>query len=123
MTEQEKMLLYNRIGKKIREFREKEKIKQTDFAKMLEISRASVVNIEKARQHPPLHLIFDIARVLKVKITDLIPTMEKQDDKQNEKIISKKTKNYLNKWVENNELNDPKNTLEKIKEFLQENKS
>jgi DNA-binding transcriptional regulator YiaG len=43
MNKEEKKQLYNHIGKNIRTAREKLKIKQIDFAKLLEISRASVV--------------------------------------------------------------------------------
>jgi DNA-binding XRE family transcriptional regulator len=123
MTEQEKRLLYNQIGKNIRGARENLKIKQTDFAKLLEISRASVVNIEKARQYPPLHLIFDIAKALKVKVTDLVPEPESIDSKQIDKSINPNIRSYISKWIKKNEPEDAKDTITKIEEFIQENKS
>ena len=123
MTDQEKKLLYNQIGKNIRSTREKLKIKQTEFAKILEISRASIVNIEKARQHPPLHLLFDIARVLKVTTTDLIPDAESIEVKQVDKKLSQNMRIYLTKWIKNNETEDASNVILKIEEFIRENKS
>jgi transcriptional regulator with XRE-family HTH domain len=123
MTEQEKKLLYNQLGRNIRAAREKLNIKQTDLAKLLEISRASVVNIEKARQFPPLHLIFGIAKALKVKITDLIPDLESIGLKQLDKTINKNIRSYLDKWIKNNEPEDAKGIIVKIEKFIQENKS
>src|SRR5690349_1853796 len=107
MTGAEKKLLYTQIGKSIRGVRERLKIKQTDFAKLLEISRASVVNIEKGRQYPPLHLIFGIAKALKVKVTDLVPELESIEPSEIDKSINENIRSYLNKWIK---ANDPKDS-------------
>jgi DNA-binding XRE family transcriptional regulator len=122
MTEREKELLYLRIAENIKKYREKQKIKQGDFSKLLDISRASVVNIEKARQHPPLHLLIDISRVLKVSVHDLIPSADDlrlNDQKQ----ISDKIQSYLSKWITRQDPADSGNTLNKIETFIKEIKS
>jgi transcriptional regulator with XRE-family HTH domain len=58
--------LYREIGRKIRDARERAapKLSQDKLAKRLGMSRASVVNIEAGRQHPPLHLLWQIAEIL-----------------------------------------------------------
>ena len=70
--------LYRELGRKIREARERpgQKISQDKLAKRLDISRASIVNIEAGRQHAPLHLLWQIAEVLGTDLTLLIPRRE-----------------------------------------------
>lgn len=54
----------------------KRKIKQEDLAALLGITRTSLVNIEKGRQHPNLYLIFEIAYHLDIDHQKLLPTKE-----------------------------------------------
>ncbi|MFN7995306.1 MAG: helix-turn-helix domain-containing protein [Bryobacteraceae bacterium] len=67
--------LYREIGRKIRDARERTtpKISQDKLAKRLGMSRASIVNIEAGRQHPPLHLLWQIAEILGTDAVLLIP--------------------------------------------------
>jgi transcriptional regulator with XRE-family HTH domain len=67
--------LYREIGRKIRDARERTtpKISQDKLAKRLGMSRASIVNIEAGRQHPPLHLLWQIAEILGTDPVLLIP--------------------------------------------------
>jgi transcriptional regulator with XRE-family HTH domain len=67
--------LYKEIGRKIRDVRERAqpKLSQDKLAKRLGMSRASVVNIEAGRQHPPLHLLWQIADILGTDLVLLIP--------------------------------------------------
>ncbi|MBB6611787.1 helix-turn-helix transcriptional regulator [Pontibacter sp. Tf4] len=86
--------LYISLGSRIKEEREKAKLKQTKFAELLNISRASLVNIEKGRQRAPLHVLYEIARLLKLSIIDLLPVFEFIDqniDKNIQKEIEKKS--------------------------------
>jgi len=46
------------------------------LAKQVEKTRGTMVNIEAGRQHPPLHLLWQIAEKLGVPVTDLIPTRD-----------------------------------------------
>lgn len=77
MPRVDKALLYRNISDRIRQEREKKSITQTALASMVSVSRASIVNIEKNRQHPPLHLIWEIAIALELNPTVLIPPLEK----------------------------------------------
>jgi transcriptional regulator with XRE-family HTH domain len=68
--------LYKAIGERIRRERERqaEPLSQSALAKQLEVSRASVVNIEAGRQRAPLGLLWKIACHMDVELTVLIPS-------------------------------------------------
>lgn len=80
MTLEERSLFYQRFGLQIREYREKAKIKQAEFAKLLDLSRASIVNIEKGRQHPPLHLVFRMSQILNVELHELFNIIDRRKE-------------------------------------------
>ncbi len=67
--------LYQMIGRRVREGRDRstQKYSQAKLAKVLGISRASVVNIEAGRQHAPLDLLWRIANALDIELVQLIP--------------------------------------------------
>jgi transcriptional regulator with XRE-family HTH domain len=69
VTDQEKTEFYSRIGFNIRTAREKREMKQHVLAEMLGLSRASVVNIEKGRQHVTMHTLWQIAALLNTKFS------------------------------------------------------
>lgn len=68
--------LYRAVGERIRTARERQttKLSQAALAKQLEVSRASIVNIEAGRQHAPLYLLWKIAKQLDVELLSLIPS-------------------------------------------------
>jgi transcriptional regulator with XRE-family HTH domain len=61
MSEQELKIFYSLLSSKIIEVRKQLKLTQQAFADELHISRASIVNIEKKRQKPTIHLLFKIS--------------------------------------------------------------
>jgi transcriptional regulator with XRE-family HTH domain len=67
--------LYQIIGRRVREGREgcAQKYSQAKLAKILGVSRASIVNIEAGRQHATLDLLWRIANVLDLELVQLIP--------------------------------------------------
>jgi DNA-binding XRE family transcriptional regulator len=67
--------LYTAVGRKIRSARDRStpRLSQDNLAKRLGISRASIVNIEAGRQHAPLDLLWNIAQILELELTMLIP--------------------------------------------------
>lgn len=94
MTENDKERFYANIGESIKAARTKAKLSQAELAKNISMSRASVVNIEKGRQHPPLHLIWTLADILKVPLIKLIPDFQLSDNEINpffEKAMEKTT--------------------------------
>lgn len=66
--------IYLIVGAKIARSRSEKKMSQVDLASRIGMSRASVVNIEKGRQHPPLHLLWQLADALEVELSALLPT-------------------------------------------------
>lgn len=72
--------LYISLGQNVRKHREARGYKQTNLAELLRISRASLVNIEKGRQRPPLHFLFQLAELLQIPARELIPDLQQQED-------------------------------------------
>lgn len=70
-TQQKKF--YKIIGERIHNARLKISYNQEGLAKSVNLTRVSIVNIEKGRQHPSTYLLWRIAKVLKVDIIDLLP--------------------------------------------------
>ena len=65
--------LYALLGDRVKNARVAAKLSQDQLAKKLGLHRVSVVNIEKGRQRPPLHVLSHFARELKVELIQLIP--------------------------------------------------
>jgi DNA-binding XRE family transcriptional regulator len=66
---------YEEVGQLIIKERLNAGVKQEDLANFLELSRASVVNIEKGRQRPSTFLLINIAKYLNIDFTKLIPSV------------------------------------------------
>jgi len=66
-------IFYETIGTQIRDARISAGISQEDLAKKLDLTRASIINIEKGRHRPSLHLLLEIADFLMIDYTSLIP--------------------------------------------------
>lgn len=75
LPERQVKYLYEELGARIKNGRLAQGYKQEAFASLLKISRSSLVNIEQGRQHPPLHNLYEIARLIKVRLEDLLPPM------------------------------------------------
>lgn len=71
-----KTQFFSHISSLIREARVARGMKQEVLASKLNITRTSLINIEKGRQHPNLFLIFEVAYHLGIKIDQLLPSME-----------------------------------------------
>ena len=65
--------IYESLGSTIRQMRKSKRITQLQLAESVFLSRASVVNIEKGRHHPKLHVLYHIAHALNCDIRDLLP--------------------------------------------------
>jgi len=70
--------VYTRFGHDLQRLRRQRKLSQADLARLVDpsgdrLSRSSIANIESGRQRVALHLLIDLARVLKVDPRDLLP--------------------------------------------------
>jgi transcriptional regulator with XRE-family HTH domain len=68
--------IYEALGTKIQEVREKLKMTQAQLGESLvpQSTRASIANIESGKQRVLLHTFVQLAQVLKVDMKDLLPT-------------------------------------------------
>lgn len=80
MTKQEQLGLYKLLGLNIKEARLQKGYKQDAFADILKLSRASIVNIEKGRQRPTLHLLYEICKVTDLDLNDLLPRLSFKEE-------------------------------------------
>lgn len=62
-----------RIGKQIYDYRNENHISQEQFSKQLGITKNILDKYEKGAAHIPAALLFEIAKIMKVKIEDFFP--------------------------------------------------
>lgn len=68
-------LLYQAIGRRIRDLRlsRSPKLTQGRLAELLDVERTSVTNIEKGVQRPPISFIYRLAIEFDLPLTELLP--------------------------------------------------
>ncbi|KUP25800.1 helix-turn-helix transcriptional regulator [Paenibacillus sp. DMB5] len=67
-------IIYEDIGKRIRKVRENSKLTQEELAKLVNLTRASITNIERGKQKIPIDNLYYFAIVLNVDIFSLLPS-------------------------------------------------
>lgn len=113
MTVQEQSHLYRKLGFRIRELREKVGIRQGTFARSLDLSRASIVNIEKGRQRPSIHLLLNISTILGVQVMEILTPLETSIRSAQPKLSSEWKKAIKS-------VKRKSNSKQKLTEFLKE---
>ena len=73
-------LLYKRLGTAIKERRKQLGLTQEQLSDQLEISRASLANVETGRQRLLVHQLCRLARGLGVKVVALLPESDEVED-------------------------------------------
>ena len=66
--------IYRLFGDRVRELRENRSVTQEELARRVQLSRASITNIEKGRQRVLLHQLVNIADALEAKPSELMPS-------------------------------------------------
>lgn len=79
-------LIYMEIGNRIQEKRKKKGYSQGQLASGLELTRTSIVNIEKGRQFLTVETLIKTAAILNCKVTDLLPPAPKAVAKELRKV-------------------------------------
>lgn len=64
---------YEMIGSSIVSKRKELGLTQIELANRIGMSRTSIVNIEKGRQYPPVHLLWEISYALDAKPAEILP--------------------------------------------------
>lgn len=103
MTTDFQDIFYSELIKKVRKVRLDLNMTQSDFAENLGLSRASIVNIEKGRQKPSIHLLYEISLLAKLDMNFFFNTMP---DKNNfSATLPKLIKQKLDKELDENAKN------------------
>jgi transcriptional regulator with XRE-family HTH domain len=71
--------VYRRLGQKIQIARAATNWTQAQLADFLELSRTSVTNIERGRQHIQLHILYRIAAALQISVHELLPEISAEE--------------------------------------------
>ncbi len=97
IRDQEKF--YRALGDNIKTLRQKSSYSQEELAKFLELTRTSIVNIEKGRQRPTIHTLSEIASFFNVQVSELFPSVDEKEQidlmksvKENISTVEKKFK-------------------------------
>lgn len=61
---------------KIREYREKQELTQSELADLVGVRRETIVNLERGRYNPSLKLAMDIAKVFHVTVEEIFSYTE-----------------------------------------------
>lgn len=72
--------VYSLIGSRIKSIREKKEILQEDLAKLAGLTRPSIVLIETGRQRLPIDRLYNIAKVLQIPLSKLLPDVHEVFD-------------------------------------------
>ena len=59
------------MNNRIKEFRAKYNLTQSELAKMVSVRRETIVFLEKGKYNPSLKLAYDVSRALKSKIEEV----------------------------------------------------
>ncbi|HZE87109.1 MAG TPA: helix-turn-helix transcriptional regulator [Methylomirabilota bacterium] len=115
MTDEMAARLFIIIGENIKKYRKKLSQTQEDLAEKTGLSRASIANIETARQHLTIETLWDIAKALETDPHVLLPSTEevkiKYDNyyfKQSQ--LSESGKNWIKGVIEQGGLKDEEKT-------------
>lgn len=73
-------LLYQEFGSHLRRARRSAELTQERLADQVGLSRTSITNIEKGRQHVTLYVLFLLADALNVKPSDLLPDINHMEE-------------------------------------------
>lgn len=73
--------VYRVLGERLRQWRERfadeeGRLTQARLAQRVGLERTSITNIENGAQKVPLHVLFRLCEVLRISVTDLVPTVE-----------------------------------------------
>lgn len=113
MTSDFQEFFYSELCKKIKWVRKDLKLTQYDFSEKLGLSRASIVNIEKERQKPTIHLLYKITQLAKIDMNYFFDSIQ---DESTTSSFSKRIEKKLGKELNSNAQKTLKKFFSKIDE-------
>lgn len=105
----EERVFYENIGNKISNFRENRGITQDRLGKYVDLSRVSIVNIEKGRQKPSMYLLYKFAELFNVPLIAFFESYNVYNDygvKSGQESITDKDYNDITLFM-NSEIDKP----------------
>ncbi len=108
------IVLYSKVGEKLIEIRKLNGLTQEELSKMVNINRSTISNIEAGRQQISLHLLFKIAQVLHMEVSNFLPSLDEIAS------LMAEEENYLHKLMDQKNLGDY--TRNSILQFTTQNK-
>lgn len=76
MPSKDTQAVYDAFGELVRKHRKRLRLTQEGLGQQIGLSRTSITNIEKGRQHVALHQIIELARALGIPADALLPKFE-----------------------------------------------
>lgn len=86
---------YHELGEKIKFERLRQRISQEELADYLNLTRSSIINLEKGRHRPSVYQILQIAAMLNIEYIKLIPVALKVDKNTTNKQLKEKVQSEL----------------------------
>ncbi|MGA4519632.1 helix-turn-helix domain-containing protein [Solibacillus silvestris] len=83
----DKKQLNEYVGKRIKEERQKKKLKQNELAKKIGIQNSTLSQYENGKSEPNQEMLFKIAEALGINVSDLIPVNYRIEDNDLEKAL------------------------------------
>jgi len=68
--------LYRHIGRAVKHAREALEMTQEELASQVGVARTSITNLEKGKQHFPLHHLLSVAELLHMDLVSFIPSSD-----------------------------------------------
>lgn len=84
--------IYAQIGSNLKQLRVSRNMNQGELAQELGLSRVSISNIEKGKQRPTIHFLFEVMILFNVKMGALFPVDLLEQEKSSIRIQSEKPK-------------------------------
>jgi transcriptional regulator with XRE-family HTH domain len=96
--------LYELLGQTIADKRDNKAFTQQQLADKVSLTRTSITNIERGRQHIQLHTLYLLAKALSVEVVDMLPSRKSVENAGGEKSITLSKE----EWLKNTILGDVK---------------
>lgn len=91
--------LYELLGQTIADKRDTKVFTQQQLADKVRLTRTSITNIERGRQHVQLHTLYLLAKALSVEVVDLLPAMKSVENEGAQKSITLSKEEWLKNTI------------------------
>jgi transcriptional regulator with XRE-family HTH domain len=91
--------LYELLGQTIADKRDNKAFTQQQLADKVSLTRTSITNIERGRQHIQLHTLYLLAKALSVEVVDLLPARKSVENTGGKKSITLSKEEWLKNTI------------------------